>query len=694
MSQKFDYTALQKEEKRLQNDAKKNLAARNAAIKKEKALLKDQEKLKKFGGLFDTEQIEIFAGLQGKITEQEKLRLSLQLALIQGNATEAEKLGKQLAIAQLQTTDLATAISKIPKALNPFEGFGSEVDNLIAKILNMYKLLQQPLSAATTTPIVSSGGTTTPSLAAAKAQIESSTAKLNAFNERMLEKIAATNKIPNTTIEQDIQSQLQSYLAADTAMRNTFKDLNINIAPAGSVVTTGDLTVDTSTLKVVAASDVVGINTASPLTGNDAGLTIGAIGTVKALNIGLQNTFARLREKDAIDAFAITTNITASNTQDDATKSSWKVRFGFGNGNDNFLIGRSNVGSTTFQDIYSVSATSAVWSDGAGGTRMTLNASGLGVGTSPTSKLTIKPSASSSGIFEVLTGSTNTDSIRVSGGGTVNSWLELRGYLGVKLYSDATNTVTVDSSGNVGIGVTPTTIVGGSGVNGKGLQGDTWTISSQGGSNDAYFGCNIYTSAYGVWSNRVNAASGAYYISGGTHIFYRGAAQAAGTITPTESARIDASGNLLVGTTSLIFGSVSNSLNIAAANTQQFIIRHTGATAGEFWRQAVDTANTFYILNNATAGVSITSGATSWSAVSDERLKDIIEPISNAIAKIGSLRSVIGKYKNDETNIRRSFLIAQDVQSVLPEAVDSSKPNELGLRYTEVIPLLVAVITF
>jgi hypothetical protein len=95
------------------------------------------------------------------------------------------------------------------------------------------------------------------------------------------------------------------------------------------------------------------------------------------------------------------------------------------------------------------------WSDGAGGTRMTLNATGLGVGVSPSSKLTIKPSASSSGILEVLTGSTNTDSLRVSGGGTVNSWLELRGYLGVKLYSDATNTVTVDSAGQVGIGVTP-----------------------------------------------------------------------------------------------------------------------------------------------------------------------------------------------------------------------------------------------
>jgi hypothetical protein len=245
MSQKFDYTALQKEEKRLQNDAKKNLAARLAAIKKEQALLKDQAKLKKFGSMFDTEQIEIFAALQGKITEQEKLRLSLQLALIQGNATEAEKLGKQLAIAQLQTTDLATAISKIPKALNPFEGFGNEVDNLIAKILNMYKLLQQPLTTTTTTPITTtSSGSTNPTLAAIASQIDSARTKLNNFNERMLEKIANTNKIPETTIEQDIQSQLQSYLAADTAMRSTFKDLNINIAPAGSVVTTGDLVQD------------------------------------------------------------------------------------------------------------------------------------------------------------------------------------------------------------------------------------------------------------------------------------------------------------------------------------------------------------------------------------------------------------------------------------------------------------------
>jgi hypothetical protein len=245
MSQKFDYTALQKEEKKLQADAKKNLAARNAAIKKEQALLKEQANLKKFGTLFDTEQIEIFAALQGKITENEKLRLSLQLALIQNNATEAERLGRQLAVAQLQTTDLATAIARIPKALNPFEGFGTEVDNLIAKILNMYKLLQQPLTTSTTTPITTtSSGSTNPTLTAIAAQIESAKTKLNNFNERMLEKLATTNKIPETSVEQDIRNQLATYLAADTAMRQTFQDLNININNAGSVVSTGDLVQD------------------------------------------------------------------------------------------------------------------------------------------------------------------------------------------------------------------------------------------------------------------------------------------------------------------------------------------------------------------------------------------------------------------------------------------------------------------
>ena len=41
---------------------------------------------------------------------------------------------------------------------------------------------------------------------------------------------------------------------------------------------------------------------------------------------------------------------------------------------------------------------------------------------------------------------------------------------------------------------------------------------------------------------------------------------------------------------------------------------------------------------------------------------------------------------------RSSFLIAQDVLKVFPEAVSAEDSNSLGVRYTEVIPLLVAAI--
>ena len=96
-------------------------------------------------------------------------------------------------------------------------------------------------------------------------------------------------------------------------------------------------------------------------------------------------------------------------------------------------------------------------------------------------------------------------------------------------------------------------------------------------------------------------------------------------------------------------------------------------------------------IQNNSNGVELSSGATSWASASDERKKDIIENIENGLTKVNGLRAVIGKYKT-ETDVRRSFLIAQDVQAVLPEAIDDSDSDNLALRYTDVIPLLVASI--
>lgn len=110
-----------------------------------------------------------------------------------------------------------------------------------------------------------------------------------------------------------------------------------------------------------------------------------------------------------------------------------------------------------------------------------------------------------------------------------------------------------------------------------------------------------------------------------------------------------------------------------------------------------DAAYKFFVsagkltVQNNSNGVELGNGATSWASASDERKKDIIENIENGLTKVNGLRAVIGKYKT-ETDVRRSFLIAQDVQAVLPEAIDDSDSDNLALRYTDVIPLLVASI--
>lgn len=134
-----EYLAFLAKQKKL---SEASAVAAKKRAEEEKKIAAERKILDQVGGLFDLDQIQIFAALQGKVTDQEKLRLSLQLALIQENATEAAKLATELVKSQLQTTSLAQAIAKLPKALYPFTGWSTDIDNLIKQILLMMKLLQ------------------------------------------------------------------------------------------------------------------------------------------------------------------------------------------------------------------------------------------------------------------------------------------------------------------------------------------------------------------------------------------------------------------------------------------------------------------------------------------------------------------------------------------------------------------------
>ena len=97
-------------------------------------------------------------------------------------------------------------------------------------------------------------------------------------------------------------------------------------------------------------------------------------------------------------------------------------------------------------------------------------------------------------------------------------------------------------------------------------------------------------------------------------------------------------------------------------------------------------------------GVQLTAGATSWVSASDLRLKNITGTYTNALADLAQIEPIKFTWKSDESNKPQVGVIAQSVQSVVPEAVDFILANKeddteyLGVRYTELIPLMIASI--
>jgi hypothetical protein len=193
----------------------------------------------------------------------------------------------------------------------------------------------------------------------------------------------------------------------------------------------------------------------------------------------------------------------------------------------------------------------------------------------------------------------------------------------------------------------------------------------------------------------LDSVAGALY-SG--QIIFRTSSSGGGMV---ERARISTIGDFLLGTSSKLGGGLAG-IDINNASPAGITFGESGTAKAYLYlnpagsRIQWETAAGYNIqtVSGGTGGVQLTNGSTAWASLSDERLKDIIEPITDAAQKVSSIRAVIGKYKTDEEGTRRSFLIAQDVQAVLPEAIDEEKNEEktLSLKYTEVIPLLVAAI--
>jgi hypothetical protein len=253
----------------------------------------------------------------------------------------------------------------------------------------------------------------------------------------------------------------------------------------------------------------------------------------------------------------------------------------------------------------------------------------------------------------------------------------------------------------------PVTINGTTGI--SGVDGSNTTPAAQGSDTNTgiFYGADTVSISTGGTSRASVNSDGQVVVSAGTAslpgittsgdtntgTFYPAADTIGWTTGGSERARIDSSGNLLVGRTTTV--------SIGGPQTPTTFIKDAAAvtdgtnTSSYAKDRIVFNTSNYYVLNSSgSTGVVLPSGNTSWSAQSDERVKDIIEPISDAAQKLSTLRTVIGKYKTDDADKRRVFLIAQDVQNILPEAVSKldDEDETLLLSYTDVIPLLVAAI--
>jgi hypothetical protein len=309
----------------------------------------------------------------------------------------------------------------------------------------------------------------------------------------------------------------------------------------------------------------------------------------------------------------------------------------------------------------------ATASSGTAVERMRITSAGdVGIGTSsPGVKLDV--------VGELRTQNTSPAGITVkrTDGVNANGWLNFVGSDdvvdgSVRMATDVANALTfltasterlrLDSSGNLGLGVTPSAW-------------DSTYKAIQVGARSMFYGigseANMANNAYynSGYKYVATSAAGLYTIDANVHKWYNAASGTAGNaITFTQAMTLDASGRLLVGTTTQR-GRFTTEQDGAVNDCAGF--NNTGSGTGS------QSVVAFYRGGTFTGNISNTNAATAYNTSSDYRLKDNQQPLTGSGAFIDALQPKTWNWKADGS--KGIGFIAHEAQVVSPSSVLGEK---------------------
>jgi hypothetical protein len=291
----------------------------------------------------------------------------------------------------------------------------------------------------------------------------------------------------------------------------------------------------------------------------------------------------------------------------------------------------------------------------------------------------------------------------------------------IDLQIDASTKVHMDSSGNVGIGTTSpsgalqiggtdSTLISGEGTGDRDFSTNTFStidIPSISLMNQV---AATYKNISGLGMDFTNGILGIVnnyqYTGGGKIAFYTGD-KTSTTGNLEERMRINASGQLLVGTTSL-YGS-SNA--VVHVNVDKI-----ATDGGAVMSECTGTGDVFHYHfrngNGGVGGIKTTGSSSAFVTSSDYRLKENVDYTFDATSRLKQLKPCRFNFIADADTTLDGFL-AHEVSSIVPEAIHGTKdatkvqnvydddgvktgtetvPDYQGIDQSKLVPLLVKTI--